>query len=79
LHGELIDKIATEMVTYGRDAYLEEAWRIVTDVLVYLPVRHAVSVYALRESGDLARSLGRATLPPRPVQRSKRSECRLAV
>ncbi len=24
---ELIEKIATEMVTYGRDAYLEEAWR----------------------------------------------------
>ena len=28
---ELIEKIQTEMVTYGRDAYLEEAWRIVTN------------------------------------------------
>ena len=34
---ELIEKIETEMVTYGRDAYLEEAWKIVTDDVVYLP------------------------------------------
>jgi peptide/nickel transport system substrate-binding protein len=46
---ELIEKIETEIVTYGRDAYLEEAWRIVTDDLVYLPIRHGVSVFALRE------------------------------
>lgn len=45
----LIEKIKTEMVTYARDAYLEEAWRIVTDDLVYLPIRRAVSVFAMRE------------------------------
>jgi hypothetical protein len=31
---ELIEKIKTEMVTYARDAYLEEAWRIVAEDLV---------------------------------------------
>jgi hypothetical protein len=31
---ELIEKIKIEMVTYARDAYLEEAWRIVTEDLV---------------------------------------------
>jgi peptide/nickel transport system substrate-binding protein len=45
---ELIEKIKTQMVTYARDAYLEEAWKIVTDDLVYLPVRHGVSVFAMR-------------------------------
>jgi peptide/nickel transport system substrate-binding protein len=45
---ELIEKIKTQMVTYARDAYLEEAWKILTDDLVYLPVRHGVSVFAMR-------------------------------
>jgi peptide/nickel transport system substrate-binding protein len=46
---ELIEKIETEIVTYARDAYLEEAWRIVTDDIVYLPVRHSVTVWAMRD------------------------------
>ena len=50
---ELIEKIKTEMVTYARDAYLEEAWRIVTDDLVYLPIRHGVSVFAMRENLEI--------------------------
>jgi peptide/nickel transport system substrate-binding protein len=50
---ELIEKIKTEMVTYGRDAYLEEAWKIVTNDLVYLPVRHGVSVYAMRDNLEI--------------------------
>jgi peptide/nickel transport system substrate-binding protein len=50
---ELIEKIKTEMVTYARDAYLEEAWRIVTDDLVYLPIRHGVSVFALRHNLEI--------------------------
>jgi hypothetical protein len=41
------------MVTYARDAYLEEAWRIVTEDLVYLPVRHGVSVFAMRENLEI--------------------------
>ena len=50
---ELIDKIKTEMVTYGRDAYLEEAWKIVTDDVVYLPIRHGVSVFAMRKDLEI--------------------------
>jgi peptide/nickel transport system substrate-binding protein len=50
---ELIEKITTEMVTYARDAYLEEAWQIVTDDVVYLPIRHGVSVFALREDLEI--------------------------
>ncbi len=50
---ELIEKIKTEMVTYARDAYLEEAWRIVTEDLVYLPIRHGVSVFAMRKDLDI--------------------------
>jgi peptide/nickel transport system substrate-binding protein len=50
---ELVDKIGTEMVTYARDAYLEEAWRIVTDDLVYLPIRHGVSVFAMSKNLEI--------------------------
>jgi peptide/nickel transport system substrate-binding protein len=49
----LLDKIKGEMVTYARDAYLEEAWRIVTGDLVYLPIRHGVSVFAMRKNLDI--------------------------
>jgi ABC-type oligopeptide transport system substrate-binding subunit len=35
---ELIEKIKSANVTYARDAYLEEAWRIVTEDVVYLPM-----------------------------------------
>ena len=50
---ELIEKIEGEMVTYARDAYLEEAWRIVTDDIVYLPIRHGVSVFAMRKDLEI--------------------------
>jgi peptide/nickel transport system substrate-binding protein len=50
---ELIQKIETEMVTYARDAYLEEAWRTVTNDLVYLPIRHGVSVFAMRKELEI--------------------------
>ena len=50
---ELIEKIKIEMVTYARDAYLEEAWRIVTDDFVYLPIRHGVSVFAMRKNLEI--------------------------
>jgi peptide/nickel transport system substrate-binding protein len=49
----LIEKIKTEMVTYARDAYLEEVWRIVTQDVVYLPIRHGVSVFALRDNLEI--------------------------
>lgn len=50
---ELIGKAEIDMVTYARDAYLAEAWQIVTDDLVYLPIRHGVSVFALREDLEI--------------------------
>jgi peptide/nickel transport system substrate-binding protein len=50
---ELIEKIATEMVSYARDSYLAEAWQIVTEDLVYLPIRHGVSVFAMRKELDI--------------------------
>ncbi len=69
---ELLDKIKGEMVTYARDAYLEEAWRIVTADFVYLPIRHGVSVFAMRKSSrPPARPLGRAALPPGALHRAK--------
>jgi peptide/nickel transport system substrate-binding protein len=49
----LLDRIKGEMVTYARDAYLEEAWRIVTGDLVYLPIRHGVSVFAMRKNLEI--------------------------
>jgi peptide/nickel transport system substrate-binding protein len=50
---KLIGKIEGEMVTYARDAYLEEAWRIVTEDVVYLPIRHGVSVFAMRKNLEI--------------------------
>jgi hypothetical protein len=40
-------------VTYARNAYLEEAWRIVTNDAVYLPVRVTGSVIALRQNLEI--------------------------
>jgi peptide/nickel transport system substrate-binding protein len=50
---ELIGKIETEVVTYARDAYLEEAWKTVTNDFVYLPIRHGVSVFAMRDNLEI--------------------------
>lgn len=49
----LIEKIKNEMVTYARDAYLAEAWQIVTDDVAYLPIRHGGSVFAMRKNLDI--------------------------
>jgi peptide/nickel transport system substrate-binding protein len=50
---ELIGKAEIDVVTYARDGYLEEAWKIVTDDFVYLPIRHGVSVFAMRENLEI--------------------------
>lgn len=50
---ELIEQIRGVMVTYARDALLEEAWEIAAEDLAYLPVRHSVAVFAMREELDL--------------------------
>lgn len=50
---QLIEMFETEIVTYGRDAYLEKAWRIVTEDLVYQPINYSVTVWAMREALEI--------------------------
>ena len=50
---ELIEKIDREMVTYGRDALIEEVWKIVLDDIVYIPLHHQMNVWAMRDNLDL--------------------------
>jgi peptide/nickel transport system substrate-binding protein len=50
---ELIAKIDAEMVAYGRDAMIEEAWKIVLGDIVYVPLHHQVIVWAMRDSFDI--------------------------
>jgi peptide/nickel transport system substrate-binding protein len=50
---ELIEKIKIDLVTYARDAYLEEAWKIVTNDLAYLPIRRGVSVFTMRKDLEI--------------------------
>lgn len=47
---ELINKIDREMITYGRDALIEEVWKIVLDDIVYIPLHYQVIVWAMREN-----------------------------
>jgi peptide/nickel transport system substrate-binding protein len=37
------------MVTYARDAMIEEVWKIVLDDIVYIPLHHQVQVWAMRD------------------------------
>jgi peptide/nickel transport system substrate-binding protein len=50
---ELIAKIDGEMITYGRDALIEEAWKIVLADIVYIPLHHQMIVWAMRDNLDL--------------------------
>jgi peptide/nickel transport system substrate-binding protein len=50
---ELIEKIQQEMVTYARDAMIEEVWKIVIDDIVYVPLYQSVGVWPMREELDL--------------------------
>jgi peptide/nickel transport system substrate-binding protein len=50
---ELIEKIDREMITYGRDALIEEVWKIVLDDIVYVPLHHQMNVWAMRDNLDL--------------------------
>jgi peptide/nickel transport system substrate-binding protein len=50
---ELIDKIDREMITYGRDAMIEEVWKIVLDDIACIPLHHQVIVWAMRNNLDL--------------------------
>ena len=51
---ELIDRIGREMITYARDAAIEEVWKIVLDDIVYIPLhQQQVIVWAMRDNLDL--------------------------
>jgi peptide/nickel transport system substrate-binding protein len=50
---ELIAKIDAEMVTYARDAMIEEVWKIVLRDLAYIPLHHQLIVWAMRDNLDL--------------------------
>jgi peptide/nickel transport system substrate-binding protein len=49
----LIDAIGAEMVTYARDALIEQVWRRVLGEVVYVPLHHQVLVWALRDGLEL--------------------------
>ncbi|MCE3248523.1 MAG: extracellular solute-binding protein family 5 [Geminicoccaceae bacterium] len=49
----LIEQIDREMITYGRDALVEQVWQIVLDDIVYVPLHHQMIVWAMRENLDL--------------------------
>jgi peptide/nickel transport system substrate-binding protein len=49
----LIDAIGTELVTYARDAMIEEIWRTVRDDIVFVPLHQQVIVWALCDELEL--------------------------
>jgi peptide/nickel transport system substrate-binding protein len=50
---ELIDTIETALVTYARDALIEEVWKIVRDDIVFVPLHQQVIVWAMRDRLEL--------------------------
>jgi peptide/nickel transport system substrate-binding protein len=53
----LIDQIEAEMITYGRDALIEQVWRKVLDDIVYVPLYRRINAWALRTDLDLPISI----------------------
>jgi peptide/nickel transport system substrate-binding protein len=49
----LIEGIDAELVTYGRDALIEEAWRMILDDVVVIPLHRQMIVWAMRDELDL--------------------------
>jgi peptide/nickel transport system substrate-binding protein len=47
---ELIAKIDSTMITYARDAMIEEVWNAVLDDIVYIPLHHQMIVWAMRDN-----------------------------
>jgi peptide/nickel transport system substrate-binding protein len=50
---DLIDTIETALVTYARDALIEEVWKIVRDDIVFVPLHQQVIVWAMRDGLEL--------------------------
>jgi peptide/nickel transport system substrate-binding protein len=58
----LIERIERELtITYGRDALFEEAWRIILDDIVVVPLFRPMVVWAMRADLDLP--IGVSNLP----------------
>ena len=53
----LIDTISTALVTYARDALIEEVWKTVRDDIVYVPLHQQVIVWAMRATSWSCRSI----------------------
>jgi peptide/nickel transport system substrate-binding protein len=49
----LIDRIGTAIITYARDAMIEEVWKAVRDDIVYVPLHQQVIVWAMRDRLEL--------------------------
>jgi peptide/nickel transport system substrate-binding protein len=49
----LIERIDAELVTYGRDALIEEAWSMVLNDIVVIPLHRQMIVWAMRDGLDL--------------------------
>jgi peptide/nickel transport system substrate-binding protein len=47
----LIDAIGTELVTYARDAMIEEVWKAVRDDIVFVPLHQ--QIWAMRDQLEL--------------------------
>ncbi len=41
------------MVACGRDAMIEQVWKIVLGDIVYIPLHHQVIVWAMRDNLDI--------------------------
>jgi peptide/nickel transport system substrate-binding protein len=68
---ELIEKIKTEMVTYARNAYLEEAGASSPKIWSTADPPRGLGVSAAQESGNPARPLERAALSPCAIERDE--------
>ena len=49
----LIERIDAELVTYARDALIEEAWRMILNDVVVIPLHRQMIVWAMRDELDL--------------------------
>jgi peptide/nickel transport system substrate-binding protein len=49
----LIDTIETALVTYARDAMIEEVWKTVRDDIAFVPLHHQIIFWAMRDGLDL--------------------------
>jgi peptide/nickel transport system substrate-binding protein len=48
-----IDTIETALVTYARDAMIEEVWKTVRDDIAVVPLHHQIIFWAMRDGLDL--------------------------